>query len=360
MSASPSKETNDDIHPSNFVSQLPTELVTEICSHLSSVGIACLALTCRMSLYKIGRGSLLFSKDKDCEERKELLDRVSQSFPAYYFCHECFHLHQWTRVDKSNLSCVHHERSSFWVLYANINPSVCPSYAMKFAHLQLAMRRVRYGPEYGIPLESLSHFEILQPESRRGVTTLISIEPRACPRPGYANRASLCLRIQQWATTSASSATIASLLNEIPFGECLHASESQRRNVSLCYQAKSKSPPHFNHHCDTCHSIYEFQFQHIQDGKAPEALIMTKWLDLGEGLDPKDPLWLVHNRIHARRVPYEEVGSVRWRFERQPGLSHADLTNQNRLLLKEEIVRQRVNRRGKYAWLGLKKHRLCQ
>lgn len=59
------KQTNGTAHTQpDILQRLPTELIILICSHLSCVDIACLALCCHASLFKIGRASLLFSSQK--------------------------------------------------------------------------------------------------------------------------------------------------------------------------------------------------------------------------------------------------------------------------------------------------------
>ena len=59
-------------------------------------------------------------------------------------------------------------------------------YHFRFPHMQLAMKRHNYGPDYGICTESLSLTEVQIDDDaykKDQITTLLSVEARICREP---------------------------------------------------------------------------------------------------------------------------------------------------------------------------------
>lgn len=139
----------------SFFDRLPTEHILMICQHLSHVDTACLALCCRASLFKIGTKSLSFSKIKPCDKRKQFLTRLSTQLPEYYLCHHCFKLHDWLSIPTPQGTRLSRRKYNLCFLKSRwiSTQSLCypfSIYCLQFEHVQLVMRRHRYGPESGI------------------------------------------------------------------------------------------------------------------------------------------------------------------------------------------------------------------
>lgn len=62
------------------------------------------------------------------------------------------------------------------------------------------------------------------------------------------------------------------------------------------------------------------------------AVVLTKWLNLGGGINPADVKWHSHNhQFEPEDVIYEphSLGGIRKQFEQQGGISVKDLTAEN-------------------------------
>jgi hypothetical protein len=258
------KDTHRHVQRSSL-EQLPTELILLICSHLSRIDTACLALCSHTLLLNIGTDSLLFANnsEQDGKNREDILTRISQDTPSYYFYHVCYKLHLWKAVRMPQavspraLLCLLRDDYGCLASIMNTNVGGTTTYFFQFVHLQLAMRRYQYGPSYGISTELLTHVEVIHPEPD-GVTTLLSVEAQVCP--GQENgKISLLLRVQQWARIPAFCPDIVSLADLVdmeicchlhlgdPCKEFAHSSEAEKTDV--------KSPMYQCHRC-----LVDFQF----------------------------------------------------------------------------------------------------
>lgn len=344
--------------------QLPTELVLLICSHLSRMDTACLAMCSHVLLLKIGTDSLRFASDseQDGKDREDLLTRISQDVPSRYFCHVCYKLHLWKVVRepkvvcRAALPCVLRGDSGCLAWIMNTNKDLGTHYFFDFIHLQLAMRRQRFGPNYGISIESLAHVEVLQP-GPESVTTLLSVEAQVC-RGQENEKNTLLLRVQQWAMIPDSCPDIVSLADLVDMDICCHLylrrAFKEFAHSSEAEKTNSKSPMY---QCHRCHVDFQFRLQDIETrddyGRRARVLIVTKWLDLGDGLDPKNPQWAAQvHQYPAVQLARRDVGSVCLQFESNCGSSQQELTDQNRRLMSKEGFREALRRRGVGMWIG--------
>ncbi|QKX62699.1 uncharacterized protein TRUGW13939_09860 [Talaromyces rugulosus] len=355
------KDTHDHIQRSSL-EQLPTELILLIRSHLSPMDTACLTLCSHVLLLKIGTDSLLFANnsEQDGKNREDILTRISLDTPSYYFCHVCYKLHLWKAVCMPQagypraLLCLLRDDHGCLASIMNTNVTEVTTYFFQFVHLQLAMRRYQYGPSYGISTELLSHVEVMHAEPD-GVTTLLSVEAQVCP--GQENgKGSLLLRVQQWAKIPASCPDIVSLADLVYMEICdhIHLKNACKEfaHSSKAEKINTMSPMY---QCHRCLVDFQFQIQDIEtrgDGRA-RVLIVTKWLDLGDGLDPKDPQWVAQVHQYPKvQLPHRDIGSVCSRFESNFGSSQQELTHQNRRLMSKEGFRDVLRRHGTGRWFG--------
>lgn len=97
-------------------------------------------------------------------------------------------------------------------------------------------------------------------------------------------------------------------------------------------------------HSQTCHVDSLIQFRDLKGQKSEKvrSLVITKWFDLGDGIDPKDSLWRTHILSYPEVKPkfHREANTNRNLFEDQPGLSLEGLTLNNEQLLREEKFRE--------------------
>lgn len=267
----------------------------------------------------------------------------------------------WPSNKKSLVRCEDYYKFPALSMIMGTNRRVPSPYFLKVVHLQLAMRRYHYGPEYGIPTDRLDYMEICRPHRGDGVTTLLNVEARICPQQENPNESSLCLRIQQWGIMPSFDIDFASLSDFVDMRVCEHLLHSERNQlIALCEleSSGSVSSQQTTYQCPRCGVDFEFRFTDVEErltGKA-RALLITRWLDLGDGIDSKDFLWFVHASTSPEKdSPSRKVGSVRSRFESQPGLSQEESTIQNNRMLDRENFRQEIHEYSPEMWIGSKR-----
>lgn len=195
------------LQTSSRLCQLPDELILMISGRLDPfpAAKACLALTCRYLLGIIGVKSLQVFDERHSEIRQEFLTQLSLVLPGYYYCHTYSILRPFSK------SLVAWEDEELWkkdMLHEDIwfhdkrfpdrrlysHPhraySIHPPtgalyyqrwesrYQLRYIHLQLAMRRHRRGPDYGIGLDNLSLIEAVEVPDKSKGTVLSSFEAR--------------------------------------------------------------------------------------------------------------------------------------------------------------------------------------
>ncbi|KAL1986327.1 hypothetical protein VTN96DRAFT_9565 [Rasamsonia emersonii] len=202
------------------------------------------------------------------------------------------------------------------------------------------MRRHYYGPQYGIPLESLSFVEVMCDDEGR--TTLLSVEARICSEP-----TSLCLRMQQWAVFRCMERGI--LLSKFHFVLiCDHIGVARRKTIAS-FIMESERTPGAVFKCHFCNIDFQITIREYDGGLA---MVVTKWLDLGSGLTPDDTRWRVHcgRDWHVEPGALREAGTLRQRFENEFGPSQDLLSHQNESYLSGQNFKKTMNRWGR-RWI---------
>ncbi|KAJ5629544.1 hypothetical protein N7528_003201 [Penicillium herquei] len=246
------------------------------------------------------------------------------------------------------------------------------------------MRRYYFGPSFGITAESLMYTEVnphrlLYPRTSNSTcrTGLKSIEARVCTNPP-----GLGIRMQSLAvvnrqdvqkifdqkdmveicnhsmTFSANSPDIyKSCLRRyyVDFTDTIKSliktysekDEADGEMSELCTQGK----------CDRCNTPWKLELREIE--KQDVCLLLTRWKDLGPGLDPEDDRWRIEQfwAFEKTLEPSELVGDPRERFERpaerdspQP-LSQEDMFQRNLSLLRGKRYRKVMKLWGCWYYL---------
>ncbi|EEQ32746.1 F-box domain-containing protein [Microsporum canis CBS 113480] len=224
-----------------------------ITSHLSPVDVACLALCNHRNLSILSRG-VWDTLDTLPRDRERFLKRLQRDLPSDY-------VNPSGPAYRTNRTFRLHRGAAPTIREANVHPRYETQYCFKLFHLQLAMLQYYYGPAHGISADSLlfteAHFD-----QETSTTTPVSMEARTCDGP------CLCLQIQNWALVGARS--IDRLILKTRFiSVCDHVNMDGGKAI----------PP-------TLIRVSE---------KNRLALVITKWLNLGNGLDPEDIRWKRHS-----------------------------------------------------------------
>lgn len=186
--------------------------------------------------------------------------------------------------------------------YASVH-SPQSRYWFHHCHLVAALQNYYRGGRYGISAETLAYTEVVDYIKNPARTTLLSVEGRVCtPAGGACPTPSLVLQIQQWL-----------LLHDVDIGSDWDAKVSYwvLMNQNICGSqtlGTSEIMDEIRHiirqrgfcldgpstaaKCMQCSACgVEFETTLRDCGKDGKAVITTKWLDLGPGIDIKDPRW---------------------------------------------------------------------
>ncbi|KAL4962425.1 uncharacterized protein BDV14DRAFT_202760 [Aspergillus stella-maris] len=232
-------------------------------------------------------------------------------------------------------------------------------YNFYFVHALLVMKSYYSGSRRGITPESLAWLEISgKARTIHHITTLLSVEARVCTRKN--TPPSLVLQVQQWRLfpkiTRASDILWHlrdETLKRLPFALCGHSipdlgqfpEDSDGAWPSLALSPGSQPTPattnsgtKYNHPftCIICGVDDQYILRDCgEDGKA---LIVTKYLNLGAGLDINDPNWqrLTREVVRADRRVYAAPACGR----EYPGFDEGAITKRNWLYLRGEKYRK--------------------
>ncbi|KAJ5621975.1 hypothetical protein N7528_005207 [Penicillium herquei] len=309
------KKISDKVYCRNKLSALPLELFFQISDFLSPVDLTCLSVCeyqffCWLSMRYHGLPHLV------ADEKLLLLIRLERDIPEYFACYVCKRLHRYDGSESFGLSGMAHRKVSrlpcddkTYELEAELGESMGMGLRthtafehsrnrLSYHQLKLAMRRFNYGATAGISTESLSYTQVLLYGSHRlnpwdmttyfvpPITTLFSIEGQICLEPlGLYIRMQDIMLLQTWDDSKVDPKENPMRLYEI----CCHtALLSRQYDLDRLHDGEK---PDFTYTCPRCQTecvieIFEFNSQ--------TALLMTRWMNLGLGLDHRDPLWSIH------------------------------------------------------------------
>lgn len=358
---------------------LPPEILLMVSEYLSDADVASLAL-CNHGLLSffpralqkissVGNRSLWFSEIP--KSRSDLLTRLSHDSPDFHFCFNCQMLARSQDVELPNgwLSASHSgdhideclPSQTVWMpvlrLFREANPpeenitfgresGVC--FRIYYVHVQLAIRALRSGPQFGIPIEAFSftkveigvehHFvtdydqdsttshgageEDRDEDASEGdgdehevhkeldeerepeyfslpQTTLFSLDARAESNPPNFYIRSQCLlvlpkdRILNWVQE-----TDERISNDTC--PCLTIGMDSGFQASIEslvgeYVRDHDKTPQREGQCDKCCMSWLIKMRTINDSEA--CFNLTQWRNLGSGLDPLENQWLFHASI---------------------------------------------------------------
>lgn len=147
------------------------------------------------------------------------------------------------------------------------------------------------------------------------MTSVVSFEARVCPCP----TPSLCLRIQGLAVVKRQNGPVLLPERSIVW-ICGHIGTYQSDFSDLvkahidAYSSGAAKAPDFGR-CRKCNTAYHLELREL--GTHDLGLIITRWIDLGPCLTPKDPRWRSHllTGSHLEVDAQDLVADPRLRFE---------------------------------------------
>lgn len=346
--------SQSDIPRPNTLTGLPAELLLSIADFLLlPTDLTCFAL-CNRRLFALLYARYQTSLPAAGKDSVYLLSRLERDLPAYSLCYACHRLHQY---DGSKFFFGHTGsvelapcyNGSPWPLELKMRlqqPIGFHSwYKFNFADLQLAMRRFRYGPQFGISTECLSYTEVYQFESS---SSLFSVDAQICPEP-----LGLCLRFQNIMLANNQRPD---LLFSRPHVRsraeppmvwymCKHTSDIElARFINSAVQAyqceQNALDPTTVRSTSSCICCGTESLIEVYEDGADLVLALTRWVNLGPGLSPDDRRWKVHSdswKYNGVRLdPSDLQVTARTCFELASSQPLEDLRSCNLSYLKNE------------------------
>lgn len=365
---------------------LPLELLWMISENLPPADIACLALCNHYLLHCLAQTAFKNLSNRRSrtpsptdDARIELLSRLSRTLPQYYLCFVCLRLHLGKNVELQSSEHPCYDPGLSWNthLQRSLTVTSWPSnghYKFYFVHLQLAMKRFYYGPEFGIPVESFLYTKVkyykysndfvrIEPggqtpkiwerEPHYGVLLDVSsFEARICSTPP-----GLCLRTQHIAVAKRGSVPHMGPYVFPMMIVCKHINSEDlkfqnilRSQLEGYCSTTSTEVLADEGNCDKCNSSWKFSIRTLDRTRA--VLTFTVWMDLGPGLSVEDVGW--KGRVDWDiDTPEHTLVDSRQRFERDsiqaglPGaLSEEEMFERNLALLRNKTFRKSM------TWMG--------
>jgi hypothetical protein len=326
-----------------------------VCNSLSPVDLVCFCL-CNHRLYIIFK--IFFHCPTLRDDKLSIFTRLERDLPEYFACDICIILHRYDGSESFGLSGLAGNRS-------NQLPCVRKGYAwhaevmggssismrshstfvhsanrISFLQVKLAMRRYCYGPHFGINADSLAFTQVreyMHPWGNpkrpclvyRPIRTLFSIDAQVCPEPlGLHVRMQDMLLFDIWEDSNIEVDGKPYLLSLYEI--CNHTSfESKASDIRFVYRGKNTSFPYT---CPRCNTVSLIEFHRI-DSRV--ALVMTRWINLGPGINREDPLWKLHiftcndGTMPSKLERSLRLQSPRTCFENVASLSFEDLRSRN-------------------------------
>ena len=307
------------------------EVWLRVADFLSPLDVANLASTCRTMYARLGRYpyKLLMNPVNRADRLTFLLD-MDHKMPRHLFCFPCAQWHLRIQPGLETLK-PHNVLNPLFDCPNRMNIHIPPpririsdGRTLPFAFVQLARRHWAFGPEFGIPHQSLSRrwkdsYSAWTHESSYHVTdkghVLMRVRSQHHVEGGLTDAAkrlllysrgdytpyfSVCAHWKHGLLTSIPKCA----LDHIPFvaesstSAITQMREKSRGNggvglIGLCSQCRPMR------RCPKCPTEYLFELKLVEDktvrGHGPErfkqALIATRWSDLGPARSPADAEW---------------------------------------------------------------------
>ncbi|KAH9867128.1 hypothetical protein IAQ61_007720 [Plenodomus lingam] len=320
------------------------ELWLQVADYLTPLDVANLASTCRTMYARLGRHSYKLLLDSvNRPDRLDFLLTMDRKLPRHLFCFPCAQWHLRTQPGLETLK-PHNVLNPLFECPNSTNVHMPPpriritdGRTLPFAFAQLARRTWAYGSNYGMSHQSLARrwkdaYSDWTHESMYHITdkghVLMRVRSQHYVEGGMTDAAkrlllfsrgdytpyfSVCSHWKNGVLTSVPKCA----LDHIPFtaeSETYGIRQLRAKKgvglVSLCSRCRPMR------RCPACPTEYLFELKLVEDksvkGHGPErfkqALIATRWSDLGPARSPADPEWSAIVGENTQYDSFAEIG----------------------------------------------------
>ncbi|KFY41076.1 hypothetical protein V495_05054 [Pseudogymnoascus sp. VKM F-4514 (FW-929)] len=317
--------------------RLPPEIILLVADSLPTQSAACLALCCHRLSHILGPKSWKSLRQEPDPVRFRFLTTLARELPLHFPCRQCLRVHElrevkWPRkVSKDSIPCTTTSMTDT-DRYRHLALSL---YEINYPQIQLAMRQNRSGTDIGFPLEAFQHLEALHDETAPKIV-LSSVNAQIISNE-------FLVRFQTWSLVpwNRSNAFIEELGTDgHVYNICIHDRivgypdefEVKIRMMARVIELEAGK------NCQTptlpCRYCYMDYMVDAKDfGEKGFAIITTKWVNFGAGLESPDAKWITHTQLYIEERGVHEtagdLGGVRAAFENAAEMSLEDLTSDN-------------------------------
>lgn len=324
--------------------RLPPEIILLIANMLPTPSIACLALSSRRMYYTLGSDSWKSLKTETPDVLSALLSLLAKDLPEHFICQVCTRIHR-TSVINWPRNIDYRRRPPCAGDIFGYNNLFFSRFRINFPHIQLAIRQHLHGTDIGFPLEAFQIVEV-EHDVKKQKVALLSADAQIVSNE-------LLMRSQTWTLLPQSRLEefIDNLAKDsLSTDICIHTRIGACKENRVSNLVRSRLDPRTapwargkrleqTLQCSYCYM--DFVFGVLDFGERGLAVVVTKWVNLGAGLDIEDAKWKSHLINHADRPVHhlQHSGDIQKAFEGQEELSLKELTLDNQMRL--------FSRRGK-------------
>ncbi|KAJ5089426.1 hypothetical protein N7532_008110 [Penicillium argentinense] len=338
----PAGENNEHREPGEGdIMKLPPRLWARIAWYLNPADAASLAIATITLYRRLGpRYFLALDATQNYEHKLEFLIRIDQSLPHHLLCFPCARYHRRTQEGQERIKPSHVINPLFNCAnaYNALNPPprhrITQGRMLPFSFVQLVMRSRRFGPKYGIPAEDMgrrwqrdgwsfsSRFHIHDGRLLMKVTSQTFAAPDL---PPSSQRLLLFSRDDYWPYFSACAhwrdgelmPACKCALGHIPSPRQTGGLQGVEHKVKDRWKGQHFDPNSLTtlcgfcrpmRRCPECPTEYLIEVKLSEDRSDPrsvmfkQAIVVTRWTDLGDGTSPHVPEW---GAINGLRDDYD-------------------------------------------------------
>ncbi|RDL31045.1 uncharacterized protein BP5553_09834 [Venustampulla echinocandica] len=342
-----------------LIASLPNDIWEVITGYLSLADVASLAFSCKTLRYQLGPEPWKTLQDPDNRASKiDFLVSLDSSLPNHIFCYPCLIYHHRTRKGQERLKAslalapIFDCPNALEPTTVLLRLRLTSDHTLPFTFVQLALRACHYSPDHGISVESLARHWKSHDSGWSHETSY------------YYNKGHLLLRVvsKSFASAGLPPSGMRHLLysreDYTPyFSVCAHWRDGELMNLCKCALSHIPKPkekltqqlrkgPQFQasfhnanpivslcrecrpmRRCPDCPTEYLIDIKLAEDRNDPsdrfkQAILVTRWSDLGDGSTPLSPEWASCNGC-AEFDSFAAIGrrTISGIFESQSGVA---------------------------------------